>query len=291
MVTSDSVAAFETGTCRKATMEIRPITGALGAEIFGIDLSTRLDTDAVSTIRSALLDHLVIVFRDQHLTPEQHKAFARNFGPLHVHPYIMAKPISGHPEVLRVVKEKEDRKVFGEKWHSDVSFLEKPVLGSVLYAIETPPKGGDTLFANMYLAYEALSEGMKGILESLVAIHETPVPDVDPPKGLSSEPVRLVNKQAEHPVIHVHPETRKKLIYVNKTYTTKFKGLTEEESKPLLDYLFQHSTKAEFTCRIRWAAGTVTFWDNRCTQHLPINDYHGFRREMHRITIEDRSPG
>src|SRR6516164_4234217 len=187
-------------------MEIRPITGALGAEIHGVDLSSPLDTNVISAIRSALLDHLVIVFRDQRLTPEQHKAFARNFGPLHVHPYIMAKPIGGHPEVLRVVKEPEDRKVFGEKWHADVSFLKKPVLGSVLYAIETPPKGGDTLFANMYLAYEALSDGMKELLESLVAIHETAVPDIDPSKLYSSEPAPLVNKQGEHPVIRVHPE-------------------------------------------------------------------------------------
>jgi taurine dioxygenase len=267
-------------------MKIRPLTGALGAEIFGVDLSTSLDASAISAIRSALLEHMVIIFRDQRLTPEQHMAFARKFGPLHVHPYISAKPISGHPEVLRVVKEKEDRKVFGEKWHSDVSFLERPVLGSMLYAIETPPRGGDTLFANMYLAYEALSEGMKEILEKLTGIHETRVPDVDLRKPPSGEPVRLVNKRGEHPAIKVHPETHRKLLYVNRTYTTCFKELTEEESKPLLEYLFQHATKAEFTCRIRWTPGTLTFWDNRCTQHLPINDYHGFRREMNRITIE-----
>jgi taurine dioxygenase len=241
----------------------------------------------ISAIREALWRHQVIVFRDQLLTVEQHKAFARNFGPLHIHPYIAAKPIDGqHPEVLRVVKEKDDRKVFGEKWHSDVTFLEKPVLGSILYAIDTPSKGGDTLFANMYLAYEALSDTLKGLLEQLTAIHETPVPEVDPVTKAPLVPMRLVNKRGEHPVIKVHPETGRKLLYVNCTYTTCFKGMTVEESKPLLEYLFQHATKAEFTCRVRWAPGTVTFWDNRSTQHLPINDYHGMRREMHRITVE-----
>jgi taurine dioxygenase len=188
--------------------------------------------------------------------------------------------------VLRVVKEKEDRRVFGEKWHSDVTFLERPVLGSVLYAIETPQKGGDTLFANMYMAYERLSDGMKAMLESLVAIHETPVPEVDPATGLPFEPLRLVNARGEHPVLVTHPETGRKLLYVNSTYTTHFKGMTVEESRPLLEYLFRHATQAEFTCRVRWAPGTVTFWDNRSTQHLPINDYYGERREMHRVTVE-----
>jgi taurine dioxygenase len=154
-------------------MKIEPLVGALGAEILDIDLSAALPPDTLAAVRRALFDYQVIVFREQRLSLEQHKNFARQFGPLHVHPYIMAKPLDGHPEVLRVVKEKEDRRVFGEKWHSDVTFLERPVLGSVLYAIETPQKGGDTLFANMYMAYERLSDGMKAMLESLVAIHET----------------------------------------------------------------------------------------------------------------------
>lgn len=267
-------------------MEIRPLIGALGAEIFDVDLSASLGENMVSAIRSALWEHQVLVFRDQKLTLEQHRAFALNFGPLHVHPYIAAKPVDGHLDVLRVVKEKDDRKVFGEKWHSDVTFLEKPVLGSILYAIDTPPKGGDTLFSNMYLAYEALSDVMKGLLEQLTGIHETPVPVLDPATRQPVMPMRLETQRGEHPVIKVHPETGRKLLYVNTTYTTCFKGMTVEESKPLLDYLCQHATKAEFTCRVRWAPGTVTFWDNRSTQHLPINDYHGYRREMHRITVE-----
>jgi taurine dioxygenase len=267
-------------------MRVRPLIGALGAEILDIDISMPLAPDRVAELRRTLFEYQVIVFREQRLTLEQHKNFARQFGPLHVHPYIMAKPLDGHPEVLRVVKEKDDRRVFGEKWHSDVTFLERPVLGSVLYAVDTPKKGGDTLFANMYLAYEALSEGMKNLLEGLVAIHETQVPEVDPATGQPFMPMRLVNSSKEHEVIKVHPETGRKLLYVNCTYTTHFKGMTQEESSPLLEYLFRHATRAEFTCRVRWAPGTVTFWDNRSTQHLPINDYHGERREMHRVTVE-----
>jgi taurine dioxygenase len=267
-------------------MEIRPLIGALGAEILDIDLSAPLGENVVSAVRAALWEHQVIVFRDQKLTLEQHKTFAQYFGRLHIHPYIAAQPLEGYPEILRVVKEKDDRKVFGEKWHSDVTFLEKPVLGSALYAIDTPKKGGDTLFANMYLAYDALSDTMKGLLGQLTAIHETAVPEVDPVTKVTLRPMRLETKRGEHPVIKVHPETQKKLLYINTTYVTCFKGMTVEESKPLIDYLCQHATKAEFTCRVRWAPGTLTFWDNRSTQHLPINDYHGSRREMHRITVE-----
>lgn len=267
-------------------MEIRPIAGALGAEIFGVDLSASLSVETVSALRSALLDHLVIIFRDQCLTNEQYKFFARHFGQLHVFPFIAAKPLSSDPEILHVVKEKDDQNVFGALWHADVTFLEKPFFGTMLYAIETPERGGDTLFANMYLAYETLSEGMKAMLESLIGVHESDVLEENSLKKTESEPAQLVKRWAEHPAISVHPETNKKLLFVNKTYTMRFKGFTDEESRPLLDYLVQHATKPEFTCRIRWAPGTVTFWDNRCTQHLPINDYHGFRREMHRITVD-----
>src|ERR1700744_117034 len=248
-------------------MKIKPLIGALGAELLDIDLSSPLPPDTLAAGRRALFDYQVIVFRDQKLTLDQHKQFARQFGPLHVHPYILAKPLDGHPEVLRVVKEKDDRRVFGEKWHSDVTFLERPVLGSVLYAIETPSKGGDTLFANMYMAYETLSDGMKAMLEPLTAIHETPVPEVDPATGRPLEPMRLVNKSGEHPGPFTPPETGRKLLYLNTTYVTHFKGMTPEESRPLIDYLCEHATQAAFTCRVRWAPGTVTFWDNRSTQH------------------------
>jgi taurine dioxygenase len=271
-------------------MNIKPLTGALGAEIFGLDLAGPLEERAVAAIRSALLEHLVIVFRDQRLTPEQHAAFARRFGPLHNFAYTAARALPDHPEVLRVVKEKEDRKVFGELWHADVTFLEKPVLGSILYAIETPQQGGDTLFANMYLAYETLSDGMKALLERLTAMHESEVRAENAGQAAKGEPGGFVIMGTEHPVVRAHPETGRKSLFVNRTYTTRFSGMTAEESRPLLEFLFQHATQPEFITRLRWAPGTVTFWDNRCTQHRPLNDYHGQRREMHRVTIVDAGP-
>jgi len=240
-----------------------------------------MDSQTIAGLRAALLEHLVIVIRDQTLEPDQYRAFGQKFGTLLAYNYGGATHVPGHPDILRVIKNKEDRKVFGARWHADVSFLEKPVLGSMLYAIETPPKGGDTLFANMYLAYETLSDEMKRVLESLAGVHESMIAD---PKAPDSAP--WIKTQSVHPVVKIHDETRRKLLNVNRTYTSKFDGMTEEESKPLLKYLFQHQTKAEFTTRVRWSPGTLTFWDNRCTQHLPINDYHGYRREMHRITIE-----
>jgi len=266
-------------------MEVRPLTGALGAEIFGIDLGQPLDDRTIVAIRSALLEHLLVVFRDQTLTPAQQADFARRFGPLHTFAYTAARALPGHPEVLRVVKEKEDRKVFGELWHADVTFLETPVLGSILHAIETPATGGDTLFANMYLAYESLSDGMKALLERLTAVHESEVRAENAGPAANGTPGGFVTMGTEHPVIRTHPETGRKSLFVNRTYTTRFSGMTVEESRPLLEFLFQHATQPEFITRLRWGPGTVTFWDNRCTQHRPLNDYHGQRREMHRITI------
>ena len=270
-----------------SNMDVRPLTGALGAEISGVDLATPLEDGAVAAIRSALLEHLVIVFRDQRLTPGQHLAFARRFGPLHRFAYTAACALPDHLEVLRVVKEKEDRKVFGELWHADVTFLEKPVLGSILHAIEVPKQGGDTLFANMYLAYETLSDGMKALLERLTAVHESEVRAENASDVANGGTGGFVVMGTEHPVIRVHPETGRKSLFVNRTYTTRFSGMTAEESRPLLEFLFQHATRPEFITRLRWAPGTVVFWDNRCTQHRPLNDYHGQRREMHRVTIAD----
>jgi len=272
-------------------MEVRPLTGALGAEISGVDLAAPLEQGTIAAIRAVLLEHLVIVFRDQRLTPEQHVAFARRFGPLHSFAYTAARALPHHPEVLRVVKEKEDRKVFGELWHADVTFLEKPVLGSILYAIETPQHGGDTLFANMYLAYETLSDGMKALLERLTALHESEVRAENAGQAAKGETGGFAVMGTEHPVIRAHPETGRKSLFVNRTYTTRFSGMTAEESRPLLEFLFQHATQPEFITRLRWAPGTVTFWDNRCTQHRPLNDYHGQRREMHRVTIADPGAG
>jgi taurine dioxygenase len=270
------------------------IAGALGAEIGGVDLATPLGNDTFAAIHRALLDHCVIFFRDQVMTPAEHVAFARRFGAISIHPY--APALDGHPEVMRVFKEKDDKANFGGGWHSDMTFLEKPPLGSILYAKEVPPVGGDTMFANQYLAYEALSPALRRTLDGLSAVHSANAQyGVD---GLSEanrhndqrsmKPKTSEDAKAEtiHPVVRTHPETGRKALYVNIGFTQRFEGWTKEESRPLLRWLYEHCAKPEFTCRFQWRANSVAFWDNRCTQHYALNDYHGHRREMHRVTVE-----
>jgi taurine dioxygenase len=205
---------------------------------------------------------------------------------------------SKHPQIIEVRKEPEDKRNFGGGWHTDVSYLERPALGSVLYAREVPETGGDTLFANQYLAYEALSDGMKRMLEGMIAIHSARRPygvnaarAFDPgPSSMSFHFSETAHAEVEHPVVRTHGETGRKTLYVNGTFTTRFKGMTEEESAPLLHYLFQQAVRPEFTCRFRWRRNSIAFWDNRCVQHNAINDYHGARRVMHRVTIEGERP-
>ncbi len=274
------------------------LTSALGAEISGVDLGVALGNDAFATVHKALLDHCVIFFRDQVMTPEQQIAFARRFGPISIHPF--AASIEGHPEVMRVFKEKDDKVNFGGGWHSDMTFFEKPPLGSVLYAKEVPPAGGDTMFANQYLAYDALSAGMKRTLDGLNAVHSANAQyGVD---GMSEanrhndqrsmKPKTSDDAKAEmiHPVVRTHPETGRKTLYVNIGFTQRFEGWTKEESRPLLRWLYEHCAKPEFTCRFQWRKNSVAFWDNRCAQHYALNDYHGHRRDMHRVTVEGDRP-
>lgn len=278
-------------------IEVEPISGALGAEIRGVDLSEPLDDETFSEIRQAFLDHSVIFFRDQELTPEQQKAFGLRFGSLNVHPYV--KPLDDHPEVMPIIKEPTDKANFGGGWHSDMTFQEEPVLGTILYALDTPAYGGDTLFASQCLAYERLSDGMKEMLAGLRAVHSAASQ-----YGRQGESARnnskrsgmtvAVTDEAEtttvHPVVRTHPETGRKGLFVNQAFTVKFEGMTRRESRPLLEFLFQQATREEFTCRFRWAPGSVAFWDNRCTQHYALNDYHGQRREMHRVTVNGDKP-
>ncbi len=262
-------------------MEIRPSRGALGAEVFGLDLAEPLGGNSLAAVRQALLEHQVLVFRDQELTREQHKAVARHFGRLQVFSFLHARPLADDAEVLSVVKEPADREVFAGEWHADVTFMEKPAMGALLYALEVPPVGGDTLFANMYLAYETLSDTMKSLIEGLVGLHETLVPDQE---RLAGDALRTYG--TEHPVVATHPETGRRLLYVNRTYTKRIKGMAVEESDALLGFLCRHATRAEHVWRLQWQPGSLTFWDNRCTQHRPMNDYHGHRRAMHRVAIE-----
>jgi alpha-ketoglutarate-dependent taurine dioxygenase len=274
------------------SLGIRPIAGALGAEIHGVALDCPLDAATVAAIRQALLDHLVIFFRDQELPPERFLAFARRFGEPIEYPFV--RGIAGYPEIIQVAKLEHETMNFGGIWHSDTTYLEHPPMGSMLVAREVPPVGGDTLFANQYLAYETLSEGMKRLLEGLRAVNSSARADVTRTREdrVKSDPSSRANAAltAEHPVVRTHPETGRKALYVNVAHTAHFVGMTEAESAPILGYLFEHQTRPEFTCRFAWRVGSLAFWDNRATQHNPINDYHGHRRIMHRVTLAGDRP-
>jgi taurine dioxygenase len=280
-------------------LTIRRMSGAVGAMIGGVDLARDLDNnEVISGIHQALLDHCVIFFRDQHLTPEQHIAFGRRFGTLNVHDYV--KGMDGYPEIIVVAKDETATKNFGGSWHSDVTYLEKPALGSILYAKEVPEYGGDTMFANMYMAYDRLSSGMKRLLDGLTAIHSAG--HVYGPDGFASEgyrkkqismtilPSAKAVQEVTHPVVRTHPETGRKALYVNRNFTVRFTDMTEAESAPLLDFLIQHCANPEFTCRFRWETDSIAFWDNRAVHHYALNDYPGQRRIMHRVTIDGDRP-
>lgn len=268
-------------------IEVRPMSGAIGAEIAGVDLAQPIDDATFAEIRRAFLDHLMIAFRGQDLSPESQKAFARRFGMLHVHPY--AKSLPGHPEIMPVVREASDEgRNFGGSWHADLIFEEEPVLGSLLYGIDVPAYGGDTLFANQYLAFETLSEGLRDMLSQLRAVN-TSARAYGTRTLASARAMGLKAIEDEqssvHPVVRTHPETGRKCLFVNSLSTQRFEGWTEEESRPLLAFLWQHAARPEHTCRFHWEPGSAAFWDNRCVLHFALNDYAGRRREMHRVTI------
>ena len=273
-------------------MQIRPIAGALGAEITGVDLANGLDDSTIRAIRQALLDHLVIFFRDQDLVPAAFRAFTSRFGAPIEYPFV--RGLEGFPEIIQVLKREDERTNFGGIWHSDTSYLDEPPMGSILLARELPPYGGDTLFANQYMAFEALSDGLKRTLEGLRGVNTSAKADVtrtreDRVKDSGTAAAKK-DYAAEHPAVRTHPETGRKALYVNIAHTARFAGWTEEESAPLLQFLFAHQVKPEFTCRFRWEPNSIAFWDNRAAQHNPVNDYHGFKRLMHRITLAGDRP-
>ena len=276
----------------KSRIDVRPIAGAIGAEISGVDLGKELDEDTVAAVRRAWLDHCVIFFRDQDLPPARFLTFARRFGNVIEYPFI--KGLEEFPEIIPVVKLEHEKTNFGGIWHSDTSYLEEPPMGTMLIAREVPPAGGDTMFANTYLAYEALSDGMKRMLDGLVAINTSAKADASRTReDRVKQSVRDDAKKeyvGEHPVVRTHPETGRKALYINVGHTLRFKDWTVEESTPILNYLFQHQTRPEFTCRFTWKVGSLAFWDNRCALHNPVNDYHGYRRVMHRITLAGDKP-
>jgi taurine dioxygenase len=268
------------------SIQIRPTGGAVGAEIAGVDLSEPLAAQARETIRQTLADRGVVFFRDQTLTPEQHIGLARQFGNININRFFAHA--DGYPEIALVVKEPHQTKNIGGGWHTDHSYDQIPALGSMLYAVEVPPVGGDTLFASMYAAYDALSDGLKQTLSGLRAVHSS-----RHVFGVVREEMKGRFRNAEaavqdavHPVVISHPESGRKALYVNPGFTLRFDGWTDDESKPLLAFLYQHAAKPEFSCRFAWQNGSIAFWDNRSTWHYAANDYQGERRLMHRITIE-----
>ena len=274
-----------------ARLTVKRIAGALGAELAGVDLR-ELSDDDVRAIRAAWLENVVVFFRDQPLTPEHYMAFARRIG--HPIEYPFVKGIAGFPEIIEVKKLEHEKVNFGGVWHSDTAYLEEPPMASMLLAREVPPYGGDTLFANMVLAHDTLSEGMKRLIAPLWAVNSSAKADVTRTREdrLKTDGRDGVGKElvAEHPVVRTHPETGRKALYVNFAHTVRFRGMTEKESAPLLEFLFRHQVKPELTCRFTWQVGSLALWDNRCAQHNPVNDYHGFRRLMHRITLAGDRP-
>jgi taurine dioxygenase len=274
---------------RNSQIEVRPIAGSIGAEIHNVDVSQDLDDRTIGDIRQALLDHCVIFFRDQKLDAERHKVFTRRFGEIFIHPNY--KGTQADPEIVQIVREPGDKKIVGEEWHADTTMSAEPPMGAILYAIEVPPYGGDTLFANQYQAYESLSDGMKKMLSGMRALHSYRKV-AGPRANMNAQRATKVREDADwretissHPVVATHPETGRKLLYVNHSYTYCFDGMTEEESKPLLGYLLDHGHRPEFTCRFRWGNGSIAFWDNRVCKHLAIHDAGPFRRVMRRTQI------
>jgi taurine dioxygenase len=280
-----------TTTPAATTLEVAPLVGALGAEIGGIDLAADLSDEVVADIRRAWLDHLVVFFRDQRLTPAEFLAFARRLGDPVEYPFITG--LDDHPEIIAVTKLPHETVNFGGIWHSDTVYLERPPMATMLIAREVPPHGGDTMWANMYAAYEALSPGMQRMLEGMRAVNSSALADVsktreDRIRDHGSDDDQQY--EAVHPVVRTHPETGRKALYVNPAHTASFVDMTEDESRPLLEYLFRLSIRPELTCRFRWRVGSLALWDNRCAMHNPLNDYHGSTRSMHRISLAGDVP-
>lgn len=281
------------------TIQVEPCSRHLGADISGVDLGAPLGNQTFGELQRALTEHQVIFFRDQDITPEQHIAFGRRFGDLNVHPFVPSA--EGHPEILLLAND-EDNPPAVNVWHTDVTFMPRPAMGSILHAVEVPGAGGDTIWASTTAAFDALSDKMQHFLPGLVAEHDfehvffgggqfgnrNPKDAHDTVDKVAR--ARETFPLAEHPVIRTHPETGRHAIFVNAVFTTRIKDMKERESQALLAFLFDHVTTPEFQVRFRWRKNSVAFWDNRCTQHYAVGDYWPQRRRMHRVTIEGDTP-
>jgi len=275
--------------------QVKRITGSLGAEISGVKLND-LSNEQFDGICTAFADHSVLVFRNQDLTHDEHVAFARRFGDLEVHPIVNG--MDERPEMIKMLKPAGESASFGVGWHTDNSFFAEPSMGSVVYSHVVPPHGGDTLFANQYLAYERLSDGMKRILDGAGAVHsakyaytsETAEEKYEGKTAITYKRSDSVYDEVVHPVVRTHPNTGRKALYVNPMFTIRLEDMSEEESKPLLDYLFAHCTKPDFCCRVPWDPKMVTMWDNRCVQHYAVDDYVEYERLLYRVTVNGEKP-
>ncbi|HSU75430.1 MAG TPA: TauD/TfdA family dioxygenase [Burkholderiales bacterium] len=276
-------------------MQIQPLAGALGAEIRGVTL-TALDDAGWREIQRAFLDYAVLVFRDQALEAADIMRVGGRFGAPCYYPFVTG--IEGFPYIFEVVKAEEETTNFGGSWHSDTTYLREPPLATLLYALETPTHGGDTLFSSTRAAYDALSDGMREMLTGLVGVNSAGLKYGGGRSKMHSkiggmkvhDTDSAEQYEAEHPVVRTHPDTGRKALYLSRSHTIRFKDMTEAESRPLIEFLQEHQTRPEFTCRVQWAPGTLTVWDNRCTQHFAVNDYHGRRRRMRRLTVGAQVP-
>ena len=280
------------------TMDVRPIAGALGAEIYGVNLKDRDDSPMWIELRQVFLEYTVIAIRGQDMSLDDMMRVGGKFGEPCYYPF--AKGMERYPYITEVIKEKDQRENFGSDWHTDTMYLDKPPRATLLYAVETPPKGGDTLYVNTAAAYDALSDGMKTLIDGLVGVasgglkHKKGGPRAAHHDRITSMAVQNADKadgfEARHPIVRTHPETGRKSLYVSSLHTLRFDGFTEEESRPLIDFLNDHCVEPEFSCRVRWEPGQLTIWDNRTTLHNAINDYHGYRRQMRRLTVGPELP-
>ncbi len=275
-------------------LALQPLTGGLGAEVKDLTLAGDMPRAAVAEVRAALLEHLVLVFRNQDLEPAEQAALGRRFGPLHVHPFVQG--LDEQPEIIRIVKLPEETTAWGEGWHSDISFEAEPSMGSILVAKEVPPFGGDTLFANMVLAYETLDQATKDRIAGLKALHSSGEARHYTERYQGMRPRDSKARGHVHPVVRTHSETGRKLLFVSPVFTRRIEGLAEDESRALLARLCAHATRPELTCRVRWEPGMAVFWDNRAVLHYAVTDYFeargnlGHRRVMHRVTIQGDRP-
>ena len=276
-------------------IEVLPLGGTIGADVHGVDLR-RLDNQTWSEIHQAFLEYHVLAFRKQELEPDDIMQIAGRFGEPQDYPF--AEGIEGYPKIFEVVKEPDETKNFGGGWHSDTTYLPRPPLATLLYALETPPRGGDTLFTNTAAAWDALTPGMQALIGPLKGVNSAGLKAsggrATIHKNTKGMKIRNADDadsyEAIHPIARTHPDTGRKALYCSRGHTIRIEGLNEDESRPLIEWLANHQQRPEFTCRVRWEPGTLTVWDNRCTQHNAINDYQGMRRRMRRITAGPQVP-